>query len=290
MKTRVKAYAKINLHLDVTGIRNDGYHNVETVMQSLSLCDTVDVEITDADNIEIECDKAGVPLDEKNIAYKAAKLFFDETGITRGVKIKIKKNIPMAAGMAGGSADAAATLVGLNELFDNMLDSKRLLTLGSRLGADVPFCIQCGCAYADGRGDALRELPSLDENVIFVAACGGEGVSTPMAYRLLDEKYNNFVGYEKKSLYALFNSLLQNDSEFCDHLFNIFEEPIAKERGAVLDIKKTMLENGARIAMMSGSGPSVFGVFECLDNAEKTVEKLKDKGFFASVAFPTKRR
>ena len=290
MKTRVKAYAKINLHLDVTGIRNDGYHNVETVMQSLSLCDTVDVEITDADNIEIECDKAGVPLDEKNIAYKAAKLFLDETGITRGVKIKIKKNIPMAAGMAGGSADAAATLVGLNELFDNLLDSKRLLTLGSRLGADVPFCIQCGCAYADGRGDALRELSSLDENVIFVAACGGEGVSTPMAYRLLDEKYNNFVGYEKKSLDALFNSLLQNDSGFCDHLFNIFEELIAKERRAVLDIKKTMLENGARIAMMSGSGPSVFGVFECLDNAEKTVEKLNDKGYFASIAFPTKRR
>ena len=290
MKTRVKAYAKINLHLDVTGIREDKYHNVETVMQSLSLCDIVDVEIMDGENIVIECDQEGVPIDEKNIAYKAAKLYFAELGKQSGVKIKIKKNIPMAAGMAGGSADGAATLVGLNELFENAIPYDRLLALGAMLGADVPFCIQCGCAYGDGRGDALKELPSLDESVIFVTACGGEGVSTPMAYRLLDEKYNNFAGYEKKSLDALFESLSKNDGSFYEHFFNIFEAPIANERKAVGEIKKTMLDGGALASMMSGSGPSVFGVFESIESAERTVKTLRDKGYFASVAFPTKRR
>ena len=290
MKTRVKAYAKINLHLDVTAIREDGYHNVETVMQSLSLCDIVDVEIVDGDAIVIECDKAGVPLDERNIAYKAARLFFEALGEFHGVRIVIKKNIPMAAGMAGGSADGAAVLVGLNEIFDGALSYDKLLELGSRLGADVPFCIQCGCAYSDGKGDNLTELAPLDESIVFLTACGGEGVSTPVAYRLLDEKYNRFEGYEKKSLDGLFECIKNGSVGFYKHLFNIFEEPISGEREAVGDIKRTMLDGGALASIMSGSGPSVFGVFKSVEDAEAVAVKLRSKGYFAGVAFPTARR
>lgn len=290
MKTRVKAYAKINLHLDVTGLRDDGYHNVETVMQSISLSDTVDIELIDGEKIVIECDKIGVPLGEKNIAYKAARLFFDEIGRMSGVRIKIKKNIPMAAGMAGGSADAAATLVGLNELFDKELDNNKLLALGSKLGADVPFCIQCGCAYSDGRGDNLTELTPINEKFILVAACGGEGVSTPMAYRLLDEKYDRFTDYNKRDINALFESLANKDSGFYKHLFNIFEEPISAERKAVLEIKSDMLQSGALAALMSGSGPSVFGVFDDMNAAEGAVAKLCGKGYFAGLAFSTQKR
>ena len=144
MKTRVKGFAKINLHLDVTDIRNDGYHNIQSVMQTVSLCDIIDIEITQENDIVIECDQMGVPLDERNIAYKAAKLFFDKANINSGVKITIKKNIPMAAGLAGGSADGAAVLVGLNELFDAILSDSDIYALGAALGADVPFCISCG--------------------------------------------------------------------------------------------------------------------------------------------------
>lgn len=290
MKIRVKAYAKINLHLDVTGIRTDGYHNIQSIMHSVSLCDIVDIELTDDTKILIECDTAGVPLDQKNIAYKAAKLFFEKTEKSVGVVIKIKKNIPMAAGLAGGSADGAAVLVGLNKLFDGPLTADELYLLGSKLGADVPFCIACGCRFTEGIGDQMFELPSLPNNTIFVITCGGEGVSTPTAYGLLDKKYNNFADYKAKNVEEIKSSILLNKNDFYKHLFNIFEEPIANERKAVQNAKENMLQEGARAAIMSGSGPSVFGVFDDIASAEKTVNILKEQGYFAVVAFPTEKR
>lgn len=286
MKTEISAYAKINLFLDVVGIRGDGYHDIETVMQSISLFDTVEVELLDDERIIIECDKEGVPLDEKNIAHKAARLFFDRANIKKGARITIKKNIPMAAGLAGGSADGAAVLVGLNELCNNTFSKEELCKMGAILGADVPFCIVCGSMYSDGRGDNLREFPSISENTCFVIACGGEGVSTPWAYGMLDKDHNNFIGYEKKGTQLLYKAIVAGDDAFCDELFNLFEATVSRERPVVSEIKEIMETHGAKRAMMSGSGPSVFGVFKDAQSAETASKKILEKGYFSCVAYP----
>ena len=290
MKIRVQAYAKINLHLDVTGIRYDGYHNIQSIMHSISLCDIVDIELTENKKIVIECDTPGVPLDEKNIAYKAARLFLDKAEKSVGVTVKIKKNIPMAAGLAGGSADGAAVLVGLNKLFESVLPLEELYSLGSALGADVPFCIACGCCYTEGIGDKMLELPSLSDNTVLVITCGGEGVSTPVAYGLLDKKHNKFVDYLPKSIEKIKSSILLGKNDFYKYMFNIFEEPIAKERSAVQNAKTVMLDCGAVASMMSGSGPSVFGVYNDILSAQKVVSLLNEQGYFACVAHPTAKR
>ena len=290
MKIRTLAYAKINLFLDVTGIRDDGYHNVETVMQSISLCDIVDVELLDDHKIIIECDAEGVPLDEKNIANKAARLFFERVGSEKGAKISIKKNIPMAAGLAGGSADGAAVLIALNELFGGVLSNEELCKIGSQLGADVPFCIMCGCMYSDGRGDQLSNFVAVPNDICFVVACGGEGVSTPQAYALLDCEYNNFFEYEKKGVAALKEKMLIGDVGFSKEFFNIFEKPISKRRPAVNQIKDIMDANGAARSMMSGSGPSVFGVFCNTDDAKKASLEIEKEGYFSTVAYPVFER
>ena len=290
MKTRVKGFAKINLHLDVTDIRNDGYHNIQSVMQTVSLCDIIDIEITQKNDIVIECDQMGVPLDERNIAYKAAKLFFDKANINSGVKITIKKNIPMAAGLAGGSADGAAVLVGLNELFDAILSDSDIYALGAALGADVPFCISCGCCYTEGIGEKLTDIDPLLPKTVLVIACGGEGVSTPMAYGMLDSKYNKFADYIPRGCDELKKSLKLGENDFYKHIFNIFEEPVSSVREAVGIAKKIMLDSGADASMMSGSGPSVFGIFSDASDSERAVAALKAQGYFASVAFPTGKR
>ena len=291
MTVRIQAYAKINLHLDVVGLREDGFHNVVTVLHSLSLCDIVDVELSDGGDIVIECDKVGVPLDEKNIAHKAAKLFFDSFGRRSGVVIRIKKNIPMAAGLAGGSADGAAVLIGLNKLFEEPFSSNELCEIGARLGADVPFCILCGCAYSEGRGDLPQCLPTLSRDMIFVVACGGEGVSTPRAYAMLDDAYNSFADYRPASVDNIIGAIGRNDFDaLAGSLFNIFEAPISNEREAVGEIKRIMLDCGARAAMMSGSGPSVFGMFEKMTDAEAAVRAITKKKYFAATAFPVDKR
>lgn len=290
MKTRVKAYAKINLHLDVTEIRDDGYHNIEGIMQSISLCDIVDIEVTADERIIIECDEAGVPLDEKNIAYKAARRFLDKAERDCGVIIKIKKNIPMAAGLAGGSADGAAVLVGLNELFNGAISETELYALGASLGADVPFCMACGCCLTEGIGEKMKRIKSLSENTVLVVACGGEGVSTPAAYRMLDEKYDNFKAYVPCGYADLEKSIIDASDGFYEHIFNIFEEPISSVRPVVGEIKTLMQKNGALGAMMSGSGPSVFGAFDDITRAEEALAEIRGKGYFASVAYPIAKR
>lgn len=291
MTVRIQAYAKINLHFDISRLREDGFHDVITILQSLSLCDIVDIELCEDKGIIVECDKAGIPLDEKNIAYKAARLFFDRIGKSSGVRIKIKKNIPMAAGLAGGSADGAAVLVGLNKLFDEPFSISELCELGAYLGADVPFCVLCGCAYSEGRGDAPHSLTSLPSEMIFVVACGGEGVSTPKAYAMLDEEYNSFADYHPRRVDDIMTAVTKNDIErLATSLFNIFETSISKERAVVGEIKRLMLDNGAIAAMMSGSGPSVFGIFPSVAEAEKAIEAITRKNYFASLAFPTDRR
>ena len=286
----VLGHAKINLHLDVVGREENGYHLVDTVMQSLSLCDEVSVRLTESGFVA-HCDVEGVPTDEKNIAVKAAMLFMKELGRDVGAEITIKKNIPMAAGMAGGSADGAATLVALNGLCGMPFSEAELCALGAKLGADVPFCVKGGTAFADGRGDILHEFPKMPDCHI-VAACGGEGVSTPWAYGMLDEKYNGFgneSGYVPKGTAGLFKAMNKENvllSELGKELYNIFEEPILERRPVAKMIKQTIVENGAVAAMMSGSGPSVFGIFDNKSAALATAEKLSSMGVFATVCRP----
>lgn len=287
MKKSVKGYAKINLHLDIRGIRDDGYHDVETVMQTLTLCDTVTVEIKEECGVSCDCSLAEVPTDERNIAVRAALLYLQRINSNKGIHVSIEKNIPMAAGLAGGSTDAAATLIALNRLFENKLAEKELLVIGSKLGADVPFCIRGGCAYTDGKGDILHDFPALPKDVVFVVACGGEGVSTPWAYRLMDEVHGNFIGYKTRGTQTLKNALLNDPQNFSNHLFNIFEEPVLERRPIASEIKKVLLDFGARAAMMSGSGPSVFAVFENVEMAKTAVKKIKDMGHFASLCYAT---
>lgn len=294
MAIEIQAYAKINLHLDVTALREDGYHDLITVMQSLSLCDKVTVELFEAvgeSEILIECDDKRAPLDERNIAHKAARAFLEALDRKSGVKIKIQKNIPMSAGLAGGSADGAATLVALNKLFGEPFSLNKLCELGASLGADVPFCIVCGCAYSEERGDKPRALPSLPEESLFVIACGGEGVSTPMAYSLLDEKYDSFLNYSPRNTDKLIDCIKKNNcAEICEHLFNIFEEPVSQHREVISIVRNELLRCGAKAAMMSGSGPSVFAIFDSLDNAESAVAAIGKMGYFATVAHPVPRR
>lgn len=283
----VKGYAKINLHLDVIGLLEGGFHAVNTVMQSISLFDEICVREKDGEQLSLSCDKEGVPCDEKNLAWRAAELFRETANVHRGFHIDIKKNIPMAAGMAGGSADAAATLVALNRLCDEPLDWETLLSLGSKLGADVPFCIKTGSAFADGKGDRLHPFPSLPENTIILAACGGEGVSTPWAYRTLDTAYDLFRAYEPISIEPLRKALDCGDiKDAAKSFYNIFETPILAERPVAKRIREIMEEEGALRAMMSGSGPSVFGVFDNTESAERAAMRIKETGSFVQITHP----
>ena len=287
-----KAYAKINLHLDVTGILQDGYHAVSTVMQSVSLYDEItlsNIKKTEGDPcFHLSCNHEGVPCDERNLAVRAALLFCEKTGISLTADIDIVKNIPMAAGMAGGSTDGAAVLRGLNRAMEYPISTDSLCSLGAKLGADVPFCIVGGTMYADGRGDILHNIPSLPDCAI-VIACEGEGVSTPWAYRLLDDTFSRFDGsvYTPKSTDGLKVALTEgNISAVATRLYNIFERPVLARRPVAADVKATLEKGGALRAMMSGSGPSVFGIFACQQCAEKARMLLEAKGYKAYICRP----
>ena len=287
-----RGYAKINLHLDIIGRLEGGYHAVSTVMQTISLHDEIklsDISISEKPRFDISCNNPNVPCDERNLAYKAALLFCEAAKKNISAHIHIEKNIPMAAGMAGGSADGAAVLRGLNKAIGEPLSIERLCELGSHLGADVPFCVVGGTAYADGKGDILHELPNMPQCYILVA-CEGEGVSTPWAYRLLDGKYSNFgenSDYRPKGTEALLHGLKMGDVKtISEQIYNIFEEPVLAERPVAKMVKELMLECGALNAMMSGSGPSVFGIFSSADMAEKSKKLLLQNGFIGYVCFP----
>ena len=280
--------AKINLHLDVTGREENGYHTVETVMQSVSLCDDIAITLQSG-GFSASCNIEGVPADSKNIAVRAAELFMSEIGSEMGASIKIVKRIPMAAGMAGGSADAAATLAALNSILDTPLDTERLCNIGARLGADVPFCIRGGTAYADGRGDILHPFPEMPDCFI-VAACGGEGVSTPWGYGLLDRLFDGFgedSSYIPRKTEAL-RAAIESGSvaDICGSMYNIFEAPVLERRPVARELKKMLLDGGAVGAMMSGSGPSVFGVFSSETDAERVAMAIREKQYFACVCRP----
>ena len=287
-----KAYAKINLHLDVTGLREDGYHDVCTVMQSVSLCDVItisNIKKSNTDpNFSVSCNAEGVPCDESNLAVRAAHLFCHSAGISLSGHINIEKHIPMAAGMAGGSTDGAAVLRGLNKATGEPLSTAELCALGATLGADIPFCIVGGTKYADGRGDILRDFPKMPDCSILVA-CEGEGVSTPWGYRLLDTTYNNFSdgAYTPKDISALQDTLVSGDIyAVANNIYNIFEAPVLAHRPVAAKAKDILIASGAIGAMMSGSGPSVFGIFDTDDRLNQAAKALSDQGFKPYICRP----
>ena len=286
MKISVDAYAKINLFLDIESVRVDGYHNIISHMQSVSLHDTVHLEREESDEREISvfCDNSDVPCDKSNLAYKAADIFPRNIG---KVKIYIEKRIPMAAGLAGGSADAAATLIGLNSLCEEPMSIEQLKDIGIKLGADVPFCIEMGACIARGTGEILESTVPMPNFPIVVARIG-EGMSTPYAYKALDKKYDNFNNYTPKT--EKLAIITKGDDidiyEYSKGLYNIFEEVVEVERPAVTALKQLLIDNGAVAAMMSGSGTSVFGIFKDEEDAKRAEARAISAGAFAALCYP----
>lgn len=271
MEVKVNAYAKINLMLDIICQRTDGYHDLFMIMQSIGLYDTVTVSETKSKKITITCNIDDIPLDEKNIAYKAADAFFKETKIkNKGINIDLVKRIPHQAGLAGGSADGAGVLVALNKLLKANLSDDELCDIGVKIGADVPFCIKGGTLLAQGIGDVLNKVKPLRQCFILIAK-PDYGVNTGKAYSHFDTCGKVHTPDKMGMLYAMQSRDLK---EICLKMENVFEQFI--EVPNKIDIKNLMRDEGALGVCMSGSGPTVFGIFDDKEKAEAAAGKLKD--------------
>lgn len=267
---KICAYAKINLTLDVVGKRHDGYHNVDMIMQTVGLCDTITAERI-LSGIELS-GTGSLSYDKTNLAFKAAKLFFDVTGIRGGVRLHIDKRIPMCAGMAGGSADAAAVLRALNLLYGNKLPAKLMSRISANLGADVPYCLRGGTARAEGIGEIITPIRPLPKKTVVIAK-PPVSVSTPAAYASLD-----FSDMEHPDTAAAAAAIEKGDTDTLYELMgNSFERSIFNLHPEIGSIKDTLLSLGARAALMSGSGSAVFGIFEDDALAKKAFEVLGEK-------------
>lgn len=288
-----RANAKINLFLSVGETRADGYHDLASAMQTVSLCDTLTIQYLPGEFTKIRMEISGadgLPTDCRNLAYRAAEAFLKKTGRRGEVEIKLTKRIPMAAGLGGGSADAAAVLRGLNKLCGSPLSKEELCALGEALGADVPFCILGGCAYATGVGERLLPFSSLPQDLVFVVACGGEGVSTKEAYALIDESREAKKGFFQAPAPDLFSDALAGEelARILPYFCNDFEGVIEPLRPTVTEIKSAMKDCGAIFSMMSGSGPSVFGIFPDLQSGDSACQTLQKRGIAAFLCHPAK--
>ncbi|MCR5208551.1 MAG: 4-(cytidine 5'-diphospho)-2-C-methyl-D-erythritol kinase [Eubacterium sp.] len=271
MKIKVKAYAKINLLLDICAKRNDGYHDLFMIMQSIGIYDTVTVERIKGREIRISCDNADIPLNEKNIAYKAAEEFFNANKIrvtSRGIHINIIKRIPHDAGLAGGSADGAAVITALNKLYNKELSDEELCKIGAKVGADVPFCITGGTLLAQGIGEVLSKVKPLRKCYILLAK-PEIGVNTKSAFSQFD---SNGKTHNPDCLGMLCAVQSRNLKDISSRLENVFEQFI--EVPNRIYMKEIMRNNGALGACMSGSGPTVYGIFEDKENAENAAREL----------------
>lgn len=275
----LKALAKINLGLDVTGTRENGYHDVRMVMQTIYLYDNVTIQKKAEPGIDVKTNLKYLPINEENIAYKAAKLLIDEFGIEEGVEITLDKHIPVAAGLAGGSSNAAAVLVGMNQMFDLKLSYKELMERGVTLGADVPYCIMRGTVLAEGIGEILSPLPPLPKCYVLIAK-PGINVSTKVVYEKLDSK-----PIEKHpDIDAIIEGLENQDiKKIAASMGNVLEAVTIEDYPIIEDIKTAMKKEGALNAMMSGSGPTVFGIFENKQMALRAKEALKASGIAKQV-------
>lgn len=294
-----QAYAKINLFLDITGRRPDGYHTIAGVMQSVSLCDDVTVELSPTDSgtggIFLTCSDPALPTDRGNLGFRAAEAFLTAArgvGMEQdmAVHIHIRKRIPSPAGLAGGSADAAAVLTGLNQLCGFPLAGEQLSRVGLSLGADVPFCLSGGTRITKGVGEKLTPASPLPPCHILIA-CAGEGVSTPWAYRALDHRFGGFApgSYTPRTeaLRTLLSSLERGElSGVGANAFNLFETVVLPGHTVARRLRESMEKAGAVCARMSGSGPSIFGLFSSAGEAMSLCDQLTAQGIPAWVCQP----
>lgn len=268
---KLKAYSKINLLLDITGIKKNGYHSLFTVMQSVGLYDTITVERNGSNEITVSCDTEGVPTDKSNIVYKCAEKFFEYAGISKekGIHIHIEKNVPFGAGMGGGSGDGAAVLIALNKLYGLNYSDKILCRIGVKVGADIPFCIVGGTALALDTGAVVAPLPDI-KNYYIVVVKPEESVSTKEAYTAVDAVEN--MKHPKNSVMLELLSDGESD-EALKYCANVFEQ--AFDIPGRVDIKDTFNKNGALAACMTGSGSAIYGIFDKEENAQKSATSLK---------------
>lgn len=271
---RLQAFAKINLGLDVLGKREDGYHEVRMIMQTIRMYDQLDMRKSVEPGIHLTTNKKYIPVDENNLVWRAAKLMMDTCGIIEGVSIHLHKVIPVAAGMAGGSSDAAATLVGMNRLFHCGLSKEKLMELGVQIGADVPYCVLRGTALAEGIGEKLTVLPPMPDCWILIGK-PGISVSTKYVYTTLDPNtdtvHPDIDGMKK----ALEDGNLYGITE---RMGNVLQDVTIPAYPEVERIKEQMKTLGAVNAMMSGSGPTVFGIFDNEEKAQEACQKLRESG------------
>lgn len=269
---KVLAPAKINFTLDITGKLPNGYHTVDMVMQSVDLCDIVTVEKSEDSCIALTCDKNFVPCNSSNTAYKAVEFFSEYCNLECNVNVHIQKNIPAQAGLAGGSTDGAAVLVALNELYNTKLSTDTLARLGEKIGADVPFCFYGGTMLATGIGTTLKKIDhNFNLESYHIILCKPQiDVSTPEAYKKSDNRPFSKTVHST----AVINALeLCDEKAFCNALYNDFDSLLVLDE--VQHIKSVMIDNGCLTSVMSGSGPTVYGIYSNEDQAQHTAEILK---------------
>lgn len=273
-KIVIKAMAKINLGLDVIRRRTDGYHEVRMVMQSVNLYDTLTLTKSDKKGITLTANKREIPLDERNLIYKAADLLYKRYSMPEGVRIHLDKKIPMAAGMAGGSTDAAAALTGMNRLFELGISKEVLCGMGVKIGADVPYCIMGGTVLAEGIGEILTPLPPAPDCFLVIAKPGID-VSTKYVYENLHA--------DKLTCHPDIDGMVRAVSKqdrrgIAAAMGNVLETVTVHEYPVIDEIKRFMKENGAVNALMSGSGPTVFAIMENAETAERLKQRLAETG------------
>lgn len=266
----IKANAKINLTLDCFGRRGDGYHELEMLMCEIPLFDTVTVK--KSEKIKIDTTLPFLPSDRSNTAYKAAEEFFAYTGITGGAEIFIEKVIPVAAGLAGGSTDAAAVLKGLNEIYDTKLTENELIKIGDKVGKDIPFCIKGGVCLARGAGEVLIPVGKLPHSYITLVKPDNINVSTAEVFTQFDSVKNELHPHTSGVIKCISDGDIKGIAQ---RMYNVLENVTAIIHPVINDIKAELIENGALGAVMSGSGSSVFGIFDELSYAQKAYDKFK---------------
>ncbi len=269
---KIKAYAKINIALDVVGKREDGYHLLRMIMQTVDLYDVIEITKSDC-NIKIKCNKPYVPTDERNLAYKAAKLFRETYDIKDGVLIELTKNIPVSAGMAGGSTDAAGVLKLMNRLFNVNASDEELRRLGLKLGADVPYCISGGTALFEGIGEKITQLKPFKDKILVIVK-PPFGVSTKDVYKAFD--LSKIVFHPRTD--DIIKAMENDDIDFvANNMKNLLENVTLRKHRVILNIKEAMKSYGSLGTMMSGSGPTVFAFFNDMLKAQECYDEMKKK-------------